>query len=59
MPPKLEIDGLQFAEGHRWHADALWCSDMFGHCVVRCQPGHEPEEFVGCRLTTLRALDGL
>jgi sugar lactone lactonase YvrE len=46
MPPKLEIDGLQFAEGPRWHADALWCSDMFGHCVVRRQPGHEPEEFV-------------
>lgn len=46
MPPKLEIDGLQFAEGPRWHAGALWCSDMFGHCVVRYQPGHTPEEFV-------------
>lgn len=46
MSPKLEFDGLQFGEGPRWHAGALWCSDMFGHRVVRYQPGHEPEDAV-------------
>jgi sugar lactone lactonase YvrE len=29
------VDGLVFPEGPRWRGDALWCSDIFGHRVLR------------------------
>jgi len=29
------VDGLGFPEGPRWRGDALWCSDIFGHEVLR------------------------
>src|SRR3989442_350677 len=45
-PVRFEFDGLQFGEGPRWHDGALWCSDMFGHRVLRHRLGHEPEEVV-------------
>jgi sugar lactone lactonase YvrE len=31
------VDGLWFTEGPRWHDGALWCSDIFGHRVLRMQ----------------------
>jgi sugar lactone lactonase YvrE len=31
------VDGLWFTEGPRWHDGALWCSDIFGHRVLRLQ----------------------
>jgi sugar lactone lactonase YvrE len=29
------VDGLGFPEGPRWRGDTLWCSDIFGHDVMR------------------------
>jgi sugar lactone lactonase YvrE len=29
------VDGLAFPEGPRWRGDTLWCSDIFGHRVLR------------------------
>jgi sugar lactone lactonase YvrE len=29
------VDGLGFPEGPRWRGDTLWCSDIFGHRVLR------------------------
>ena len=29
------VDGLGFPEGPRWRGDTLWCSDIFGHAVLR------------------------
>jgi sugar lactone lactonase YvrE len=29
------VDGLVFPEGPRWRGDTLWCSDIFGHRVLR------------------------
>jgi sugar lactone lactonase YvrE len=33
------IDGLAFPEGVRWHAGAVWFSDMHGEAVIRLEPG--------------------
>src|SRR5437879_7572302 len=30
------VDGLRFAEGLRWHGNALWFSDMLDKRVYRC-----------------------
>jgi sugar lactone lactonase YvrE len=35
----VAVDGLHFAEGPRWNDGYLWFSDMFGHRVLRHQPG--------------------
>jgi sugar lactone lactonase YvrE len=32
------VDGLGFPEGPRWRGDTLWCSDIFGHDVLRVAP---------------------
>ena len=29
------VEGLVFPEGPRWRGDTLWCSDIFGHRVLR------------------------
>jgi sugar lactone lactonase YvrE len=35
MRTQVLIDGLCFGEGPRWHAGALWLSDMHAHQVLR------------------------
>jgi sugar lactone lactonase YvrE len=42
----VAVDGLNFAEGPRWHDGYLWFSDMFGHRVLRHGPGTATEEVV-------------
>ncbi len=42
----VAVDGLNFAEGPRWYDGYLWFSDMFGHRVLRHQPGAATEEVV-------------
>jgi sugar lactone lactonase YvrE len=34
---RTAVDRLWFAEGPRWHDGALWCSDIFGHRVLRME----------------------
>ncbi len=43
---RVAVDGLHFAEGPRWNDGYLWFSDMFGHRVLRHQPGGPTEEVV-------------
>lgn len=43
---KTLIDDLAFPEGPRWHAGALWFSDMHDGRVVRWEPGGEAETIV-------------
>jgi sugar lactone lactonase YvrE len=38
-PLRVEIDGLHFPEGPRWHDGALWISDIIGRRVLRHEPG--------------------
>jgi sugar lactone lactonase YvrE len=42
----VAVDGLNFAEGPRWNDGHLWFSDMFGHRVVRHDPGGVTEDVV-------------
>lgn len=37
------VDGLRFAEGLRWHGDALWFSDMLDKRVYRCSADGDVE----------------
>lgn len=37
------VSGLRFPEGARWHAGALWFSDLYEPAVYRWAPGGEPE----------------
>jgi sugar lactone lactonase YvrE len=37
------IDSIAFPEGVRWHAGAVWFSDMHGGEVYRVVPGADPE----------------
>jgi sugar lactone lactonase YvrE len=34
----VSVNGLAYAEGLRWHDDALWFSDMLAHQVLRYSP---------------------
>jgi len=36
------LEGLCFGEGPRWHAGALWLSDMHAHQVLRVTPDGRP-----------------
>ena len=38
LSPTLFADGFVFLEGPRWHDNALWISDMWGHKVHRITP---------------------
>jgi sugar lactone lactonase YvrE len=37
------VDNLGFPEGPRWRDDTLWCSDIFGHEVLRVDTGGRTE----------------
>src|SRR5437763_707865 len=37
------VDGLRFAEGIRWHGNALWFSDMLDKRVYRCTMAGRPD----------------
>lgn len=41
--PKLLLDGLEFAEGPRWHDGRLWLADMIGHKVIAVDLSGTPE----------------
>jgi sugar lactone lactonase YvrE len=45
-PYPAAVDGLYFAEGPRWHDDALWFSDMHGNRVMRHTPDGTTETVV-------------
>ncbi len=44
--PETLLDGLAFPEGPRWHAGALWFSDMHFHRVMTVEPDGRSEVVV-------------
>lgn len=43
---ELFVDGIDFAEGPRWHDGALWYSDFYQHTVYRVSPDGDRDAVV-------------